>query len=263
MALERSFSTQLPPPDVWACISDIEQLAGAMPGLSQVVPDDTGVSAKLVLRVGAQQVTYTGHVTVKARERARRLRLAAAGTGARGSGEAAADVQIRLDEAADGTTVTVTVTPSGSGRIETFDREALQASGERLLDRFVAAIDERLPVAKSRPAAKSGPATEPEPAASEPEPAAEPEPAPAARSDAAPEPEPAAQPEPAPAAQRERLPRRRPTEREPATEHLATVTSISDVVRSRSRARRGAAASAVAMVAAVIALWLVHRRNAH
>jgi carbon monoxide dehydrogenase subunit G len=236
MALERSFITQLPSPDAWAWISDLEQLAGAMPGFSPATRDDTGLTGKFVLRVGSQQVTYTGRIAVAASDSGR-LGLTATGAGARGSGEASADVQLRLDDGPDGTIVTVVVRATGSGRIESFDREGLAASGERLLDRFVAAIQEHLPVAESAPAAEPAPVAEVEPMTSS-EPIVEPEPIA--------EVVPVAEPEPA-----------------PERERLATVTSISDVVRSRSRARRSAAASAVAMVAAMIALWLVHRRNAH
>jgi carbon monoxide dehydrogenase subunit G len=227
MALERSFTTQLPPPAVWAWISDLDQLVGAMPGFTPTGRDGSDLTGKFVLRVGSQQVTYAGQIAVTTSDRAGgRLRLSASGAGARGSGEASAEVQIRVDGDAAGSTVTVNVEPAGKGRIETFDPDALRASGDRLLDRFLAAIEERLPVAES--------ASEPV-AESAPEPVAvEPDPAPAVRS----------------------------ITREP-TERLATVTSISDVVRDRSRARRSAAASAVAMVAAMIALWLVHRRNAH
>lgn len=249
MAIERSFTAPLPPPDVWAWISDLERLAGALPGLSQVARDDAGVTGKLILRIGSNQVTYTGRIAVAASDgRAHRLDLAATGSGARGSGEVSAQVRIAVATSADGSTVTVTVWPAGSGRIETFDPEAVRAGGERLLDRFVAAVQEALPesVAESESAAERESVAAHEPVAEhEPEPV-QPVPEPVA--------EPASAPEPSVA------PIRR--ERFEQTEHLATVTSISDVVRSRSRARRGAAASALAMVAAVVALWLVRRRNA-
>src|SRR2546423_12092389 len=114
MAIERSFSTPLPPPDMWAWISDLEQLAGAMPGLSQVARDDAGLTGKFILRVGSNQVTYTGRIAVTTDDgRSRRLGLAATGAGARGSGEASADLQIKVGKDTDGTTVTVTVEPAG------------------------------------------------------------------------------------------------------------------------------------------------------
>jgi carbon monoxide dehydrogenase subunit G len=162
MALERSFTTQLPPPAVWAWISDLDQLVGAMPGFTPTGRDGSDLTGKFVLRVGSQQVTYAGQIAVTTSDRAGgRLRLSASGAGARGSGEASAEVQIRVDGDAAGSTVTVNVEPAGKGRIETFDPDALRASGDRLLDRFLAAIEERLPVAESAP----------EPVAVEPDPA--------------------------------------------------------------------------------------------
>jgi carbon monoxide dehydrogenase subunit G len=222
MTLERSVTTQTQIGVVWTLINDLERLAGCLPGLTQPVGEGAGLAGKLALRVGSQQVTYAGGIAVEASDPAtHQLSLRLTGAEARGTGEASATARIRLRDNGSGTVVDLAVTPAGSGRIASFDPDAVRAAGDRLLDRFVAALVDLLPAEQAGP-------TEPVNETSVP----------------------VADTEPAESAAASRT-----------AESLATVTSITDVVRSRSASRRGAAASAVALVAALITLWVAYRRR--
>jgi uncharacterized protein len=226
MALERVFTVPAGSAAVWDVVCDLEKLVRCLPALSQVTPEGDAITGRLRLRVGSNQITYAGQLTLDTVARAaREVTVAASGAEVRGVGKVSASVRICLQDAAVGTQVALAVRPTGSGRIVGFDQDAVRDAGDRLLDRFVEALGARLGgVIPAEDALIPVPA---EPAADE---GAEVAPA---EVGSAPEPEPA----------------------------LASVTSIAGAVAVRSAARRGAAVSAVAVLVALVTLWLSHRRR--
>jgi len=267
MSLERSGVAHAQVEAVWVLLGDLEQLAACVPGLTHLEPDDAGLSGRLVLRVGSQQITYVGTIAVEATDpKAHEVSLRLAGSEVRGDGEVSAAVRIGLAADAAGTLISVSAEPAGSGRIASFDPASVQATGDRLLDRFVAALIDRLPA--EAVVADAKPAKQPKPAArTESKPTARTASKPAARTESKPtvDAKPATHPEPKPVTESQPVEQPKPSAGRESTwtadEHLATVTSITDAVRSRSASRRGAAASAVALIAALITLWLAHRRR--
>jgi carbon monoxide dehydrogenase subunit G len=225
MALERVFTVPAGLAAVWDVVCDLEQLVRCLPALSQMTPEGNAITGRLRLRVGSNQITYAGRLTLDAVARdAREVTVAASGAEVRGVGKVSASVRICLQETAAGTQVTLGVRPAGSGRIAGFDQDAVRDAGDRLLDRFVEALGARLGgvIPADDALILSEPAGDAEPVEVDSSGPAEPEPEPV----------------------------------------LASVTSIAGAVAVRSAARRGAAVSAVAVLLALVTLWLSHRRRA-
>ncbi len=227
MALERVFTVPAGSAAVWDVVCDLEKLVRCLPALSQVTPEGDAITGRLRLRVGSNQITYSGQLALDtvARE-AREVTVAASGAEVRGVGKVSASVRIGVRESSAGTQVTLVVRPTGSGRIVGFDQDAVRDAGDRLLDRFVEALGARLGGVIP---AEDALILVPGPVADD---GAEVAPA-AVGSAGAPEPEPV----------------------------LASVTSIAGAVAVRSAARRGAAVSAVAVLLALVTLWVSHRRR--
>jgi carbon monoxide dehydrogenase subunit G len=226
MALERVFTVPAGLAAVWDVVCDLEKLVRCLPALSQVTPEGDAITGRLRLRIGSNQITYAGRLTLDSVLRdAHEVTVAASGAEVRGVGKVSASVRIYLQNSAAGTQVTLTVRPSGSGRIVGFDQDAVRDAGDRLLDRFVEALGDRLGgMIPAEEALIPAPVGEHEPAATTP------------TENDAPD---TAEPEPV----------------------LASVTSIAGAVAERSAARRGAAVSAVAVLLALVTLWLSHRRR--
>ena len=165
MAWERGFTVPAPPDRAWEVFADIGALAECLPGLTGIEPEGSGVRARLRFRAGSNQVTYVGAIVPTGDDRpAGEFAVEAKGTEARGDGEVRVAVRIRLRPEGAGTAVSLAVTPTGSGRISGFDAAAVRDAGERLLDRFVAALGERFGEAVAAPELPAEAAPEPTPA---------------------------------------------------------------------------------------------------
>ncbi|MEU9538253.1 MULTISPECIES: SRPBCC domain-containing protein [Streptomyces] len=153
-------------------LADPVRVARAVPGLQQ----DAGtppVSGRLKVRVGGHTITYRGTVRVTAREDGS-YAVEGDAAEARGPGTVKLALALTLTPSDGGTTVTITGTTTADGRVADLPPDAVSATTNRLLNRFV----ENLAEAPETPqgAAEREPEREPE----KPEPEAEVEPAPEA-----------------------------------------------------------------------------------
>ncbi|PBC97375.1 carbon monoxide dehydrogenase subunit G [Streptomyces sp. Ag82_O1-15] len=158
-------------------LADPVRVARAVPGLQQ----DAGtppVSGRLKVRVGGHTITYRGTVRVTAREDGS-YAVEGDAAEARGPGTVKLALALTLTPSDGGTTVTITGTTTADGRVADLPPDAVSATTDRLLNRFV----ENLAEAPETPETPQGAAerepereTEPE----KPEPEAEVEPAPEA-----------------------------------------------------------------------------------
>ncbi|MET7774770.1 SRPBCC domain-containing protein [Streptomyces mirabilis] len=158
-------------------LADPVRVARAVPGLQQ----DAGtppVSGRLKVRVGGHTITYRGTVRVTARDDGS-YAVEGDATEARGPGSVKLALALTLTPSDGGTTVTITGTTTADGRVADLPPDAVSATTDRLLNRFVENLAEAPETPQS--AAEREPERETEPEKPEkPEPEAEVEPAPEA-----------------------------------------------------------------------------------
>ncbi|MFF0037595.1 SRPBCC domain-containing protein [Streptomyces mirabilis] len=157
-------------------LADPVRVARAVPGLQQ----DAGtppVSGRLKVRVGGHTITYRGTVRVTARDDGS-YAVEGDATEARGPGSVKLALALTLTPSDGGTTVTITGTTTADGRVADLPPDAVSATTDRLLNRFVENLAEAPETPQS--AAEREPERETEPEKPEkpekPEPEAEVEP---------------------------------------------------------------------------------------
>lgn len=159
-------------------LADPVRVARAVPGLQQ----DAGtppVSGRLKVRVGGHTITYRGTVRVTARDDGS-YAVEGDAAEARGPGTVKLALALTLTPSEGGTTVTITGTTTADGRVADLPPDAVSATTDRLLNRFVENLAEapETPQGATEREPEREPERETEP--EKPEPEAEVEPAPEA-----------------------------------------------------------------------------------
>jgi carbon monoxide dehydrogenase subunit G len=171
--LTHRFTVPAPLADTWAAFNDIESVAGCFPGavVTGVEGDDFTGTCKV--KLGPIALVYGGTGTFTSKdEAAGTFALEAKGKDKRGNGTAGANVTAALTDAGGGSTQVEVVTDLHiTGKPAQFGRGVIQDVSDKLLNQFVACLEQKL----QGPAA---PAPAPEAAAQTPEAAAEAAPAP-------------------------------------------------------------------------------------
>jgi carbon monoxide dehydrogenase subunit G len=156
MELNHRFTVAAPIDVTWAAFNDLERVAPCFPGatLTSVNGDDFSGSCKVKLGPIALQYTGSG-LFVERDMTSYRAVIEAKGRDKRGNGTAAARVTAQLTADGDGTLVEVVTDLSVTGKPAQFGRGVMQDVSDRLLDQFVACLQEEL-------AGESAAAAEPE-----------------------------------------------------------------------------------------------------
>jgi uncharacterized protein len=137
MQLTHSFTVPASIDEAWEALSDVEQVAGCMPGASLHSFDGENFEGQVKVRVGPMQLVYRGAGQLVERNGdTRRLGMEASGKEARGQGTARARVQASLSEHPAGTQVEVVTDLDITGKPAQFGRGAMADVGQKLLDRF-------------------------------------------------------------------------------------------------------------------------------
>lgn len=174
MNLEYSGTIPVPVDDAWGVLSDLERVAGCLPGirLDQVGPDQ--VAGTVTVPLGPLRLTYRGEATFVERDlAARRVVIDASGRDSHGQQAASARVTVQLREADGGTHVAALADVNVRGMAPPVGF-AVREFGTGMLREFVtriAAARHRTPRRASEPT-PSGAAPAPSPDAPEPSPAA-------------------------------------------------------------------------------------------
>jgi uncharacterized protein len=192
--LTHSFTVPASVAETWSTFEDIESVAGCFPGATVTEHDGDDFKGTCKVKLGPIALTYSGSGTFVEKDRsAGRFVIEAKGKDKRGNGTAGAHVTAQLTEEGTSTKVDVTTDLAITGKPAQFGRGVMQDVSDKLLNQFVACLEQRM--------GREAPAVAPaEPAAAVPDPAtaAVPDPATAAvpEASAAGVPDPAA---PAPA----------------------------------------------------------------
>ncbi|MFD0350490.1 SRPBCC family protein [Kitasatospora aburaviensis] len=145
MEFTNEFRVSLPVEAAWDLFTDVERIAPCMPGAQLTGVDGDRFHGTVKVRVGAVTVQYRGTAAFDERDEANHtVRLTASGRDAHGQGNADAHVTARLAPDGDGTRVTVETRLSVTGKVAQFGKGVMTDISRKLLDRFVACLEERL-----------------------------------------------------------------------------------------------------------------------
>lgn len=145
MELTHHFDVPAGAAAAWDVLTDIERIAGCMPGATiENVEGDT-FTGSVKVKVGPMQLTYRGNARfVESDAAARTATIEAAGRETRGAGTAKATVRAQLEPADIGTHVTLVTDLAVTGRPAQFGRGVLNDVGKKLVDQFAAALAQDL-----------------------------------------------------------------------------------------------------------------------
>jgi carbon monoxide dehydrogenase subunit G len=199
MELTHEFTVPVPVQEAWDHFQDIASVAECFPGAQVTSVEDTTFQGSVKVKLGPISLVYNGSGTFTEKdETAHRFVVDAKGKDKRGNGTAGAKVTLAMTPNGESTDVKVDTDLAITGKPAQFGRGVMQDVSDKLLNQFVACLEQRM--AREEPAAEPAAPTAAAPVAEAAAPAATPDPAaPAAASEAAvaATPDPAA---PAPAA---------------------------------------------------------------
>ncbi len=168
MELTHRFTVPASLADTWAAFNDIESVAGCFPGavVTGVEGDDFTGTCKV--KLGPIALVYGGSGTFTSKdEAAGTFALEAKGKDKRGNGTAGANVTAALTAAGDAATDVEVVTDLHiTGKPAQFGRGVIQDVSDKLLNQFVACLEEKLQGPGAAPEVAAGAATA-EPAAAD------------------------------------------------------------------------------------------------
>ena len=140
----------------WNVLSDIERVAGCMPGakITQRV-DDTHYKGTVAVKLGPANLTFRGDIEVKALDAATRtLVLSAKGNDTTGASFATMDLTARVEPAGDGTSALVGTSEAAvGGKAAAFGSRMMDAVSDQILKQFAANFAARVAEAEAALAA--------------------------------------------------------------------------------------------------------------
>ena len=156
--LERTFPMPAGADASWAVLSDIEAVAGCVPGAKVTEKlDDTHYKGTVAVKLGPANLSFRGEIEVlELSAETRTLRLMAKGTDTTGSSFASMDLTARVDAAADGTSTLVGNSEATvGGKVAAFGSRMMDAVSDQILKQFGANFTARV-AASAEPAAQAG-----------------------------------------------------------------------------------------------------------
>jgi carbon monoxide dehydrogenase subunit G len=142
MELTHEFRVDVPVPDAWKVLTDVEHIAPMLPGaqLQEVEGDEYRGVVKV--KVGPIQAQYKGAATfVERDEAAGKVVLKASGRDTRGQGNATAVITANMTPDGDGTKVSVVTDLTVTGKVAQFGRGVMAEVSSKLLGQFVDALE--------------------------------------------------------------------------------------------------------------------------
>ncbi|HUJ67595.1 MAG TPA: SRPBCC family protein [Acidimicrobiales bacterium] len=142
MELTHEFRVDVPVPEAWKVLTDVEHIAPMLPGaqLQEVEGDEYRGVVKV--KVGPIQAQYKGAATfVERDEAAGKVVLKASGRDTRGQGNATAVITANLTPEGDGTRVSVVTDLTVTGKVAQFGRGVMAEVSSKLLGQFVDALE--------------------------------------------------------------------------------------------------------------------------
>jgi uncharacterized protein len=162
--LTHRFTVPAPLADTWAAFNDIESVAGCFPGATVTSVEGDDFTGTCKVKLGPIALVYGGSGSFTSKdESAGTFALEAKGKDKRGNGTAGANVTAALTSAGETSTEVEVVTDLHiTGKPAQFGRGVIQDVSDKLLNQFVACLEERLRGAPPHGAGEPAPEGEPE-----------------------------------------------------------------------------------------------------
>lgn len=161
MDLTHSFTVPTSVDDAWALFMDLERVGGCFPGATVTEVTDEGFSGTVKVKLGPIALLYSGSGSfVERDDTAHHAVIEAKGKDKRGNGTAGATVTIKLAPDGDGTRADVVTDLAVTGKPAQFGRGVMQDVSDKLLQAFVACVEQQLGGAAQEPPPKSEPASD-------------------------------------------------------------------------------------------------------
>lgn len=145
MQMTDTFSVDVPAQRLWDALIDVERIAPCVPGFKLIETNDPDFGGEIKVKVGAITVGYDATITFKERdEAARRVVLGVKGKERRGAGSVDATTTLTLSGNGSGTTAEILTDVQITGKVAQFGRGIIADVNRRLLEQFVACLNERV-----------------------------------------------------------------------------------------------------------------------
>jgi uncharacterized protein len=145
MELTNSFVVPVSPDVLWGVLTDVERIAPCIPGFTLAEVDGSTSRGRMKVKVGAISVHYEVEIAfVERDDAAKRAVLAIAGRENRGSGSVNASVTATLSEQGAGTHAAMVTDVQVTGRVAQFGRGIMADVSSRVVEQFVACLNDRV-----------------------------------------------------------------------------------------------------------------------
>jgi carbon monoxide dehydrogenase subunit G len=145
MELTNDFLVDVPVPEAWKVLTDVERIAPLLPGAQLQEVQDDEYRGIVKVKVGPITAQYKGTATfVERDEAAGKVALKASGRDTRGQGNASALITATMKPEGNGTKVTVVTDLTITGKVAQFGRGVLAEVSAKLLGQFVDALHENI-----------------------------------------------------------------------------------------------------------------------
>ncbi len=142
MELSNTFRVGVAAADAWKVLTDVERIAPHLPGAQLQEIDGDEYRGVVKVKVGPVTVQYKGTASfVERDEAAGRVVLRCRERDTAGQGNANATITPTLAPEGDGTTVVVTTELAVTGRVAQYGRGVMAEVSEKLIGRFVDALE--------------------------------------------------------------------------------------------------------------------------
>ena len=144
MELTHDFTVPTDIETAWATFLDLERVGGCFPGATVTEAGGESFSGTVKVKLGPIALQYAGSGRFLERDDAgHRAVLEAKGKDKRGNGTAGATVTMQLAPSAEGTRIDVTTELQITGKPAQFGRGVMQDVSDKLLQQFIACIEEQ------------------------------------------------------------------------------------------------------------------------
>jgi carbon monoxide dehydrogenase subunit G len=145
MELSHRFAVPVPVQEAWDHFQDIASVAECFPGATVTSVDDGTFQGSVKVKLGPIALVYNGSGTFTEKdETAHRFVVDAKGKDKRGNGTAGATVTLEMTPNGETTDVTVDTDLAITGKPAQFGRGVMQDVSDKLLNQFVACLEQRM-----------------------------------------------------------------------------------------------------------------------
>jgi uncharacterized protein len=142
MELTNDFRVDVPVPEAWKVLTDVERIAPMLPGAQLQEVEGEEYRGVVKVKVGPITAQYKGAATfVERDEKEGRVVLKASGRDTRGQGNATAIITATMSPDGGGTKVSVVTDLTVTGKVAQFGRGVMAEVSAKLMGQFVDALE--------------------------------------------------------------------------------------------------------------------------